>query len=40
MLKIPIALGYPFYDDYYEEIWKLEEIEKANSDSAETSTLE
>jgi hypothetical protein len=40
MLRIPITLGCPFYDDYYEEIWKLEEIEKADPDSAETLTLE
>jgi hypothetical protein len=32
MLKIPITLGCPFYDDYYEEIFKLDDIEKANSE--------
>jgi hypothetical protein len=31
MLKIPIVLGCPFYDDYFEEIWKLDDIEKSNS---------
>lgn len=35
MLKIPITLGCPFYDDYYEEIFKLDDIEKANFNSDE-----
>jgi hypothetical protein len=33
MLKIPIVLGCPFYDDYWEEIDRLDDIENANSDS-------
>jgi hypothetical protein len=33
MLKIPIVLGCPFYDDYFDEIFRLDDIEKANSNS-------
>jgi hypothetical protein len=39
MLKIPIVLGCPFNDDYWEEISRLDDIENANSNSNDQNML-